>query len=274
MLTICQETNLSENYANETEAVFHGITKLNQRIMWCEAWQSKRVMLLQAWEERAGAVFCDAKSHEDGHTAPSLHTDYGWPRCSHRELQSWAGWVLQPGAFRTIWTYFTLYINSAYGLSMPWCWQWGAAGLASVRRDQKLPPCWTETAPAGFQWTHRRTQLSLSARLVAPPGKSIWERVKNTAQQLWEKGVRKCKRNSPVDTKIREKGEKGDAPDAGEEIPLQPMEKTKVMQVVPLQPLEDHGEADIHAAAHGNLKWMCPKRICCSWRDHAEAGFL
>ncbi|KAK4810494.1 hypothetical protein QYF61_004274, partial [Mycteria americana] len=38
---------------------------------------------------------------------------------------------------------------------------------------------------------------------------------------------------------------------AGAEIPLQPVEKTMVKQIVPLQPMEVYGGADIHSAAHG-----------------------
>ncbi|GAB0185696.1 AN1-type zinc finger protein 5-like [Grus japonensis] len=45
---------------------------------------------------------------------------------------------------------------------------------------------------------------------------------------------------------VREEGGEGGAPGAGAEIPLQPMEKTKVRQAVPLQPMQVHGGADIH----------------------------
>ncbi|KAK4823955.1 hypothetical protein QYF61_008341 [Mycteria americana] len=44
----------------------------------------------------------------------------------------------------------------------------------------------------------------------------------------------------------------------GAKIPLQPMEKTMVMQVVPLQPMDSQSGADIHTVAHG--------------RPHAAAG--
>ena len=53
--------------------------------------------------------------------------------------------------------------------------------------------------------------------------------------------------NSPAETKVREGG--GDVPRAGAEIPLQPMEKTMVMQVIPLPLKEDHSGANIHTAA-------------------------
>jgi len=38
----------------------------------------------------------------------------------------------------------------------------------------------------------------------------------------------------------------GGAPGTGAEIPLQPMGKTTVRQAVPLQPMEVHGDADLH----------------------------
>ena len=57
--------------------------------------------------------------------------------------------------------------------------------------------------------------------------------------------MRTCKRNNPVDTKVSEGGG-GDAPGARAEIPAQPVVKTMVRQVVPLQPMEVHGGADLH----------------------------
>jgi len=58
--------------------------------------------------------------------------------------------------------------------------------------------------------------------------------------------VRLCERNSSADTKVSEEGGAGGAPGTGEEVPLQPMEKTMVRQAVPLQPMEVHSGADIH----------------------------
>ena len=67
-----------------------------------------------------------------------------------------------------------------------------------------------------------------------------------------ETGVRKCERKGPADTKVSEEGGGGGAPGAGAEIStLQPVVKTMVMQIVLLQPMEDHGGAAIHTAAHG-----------------------
>ena len=63
---------------------------------------------------------------------------------------------------------------------------------------------------------------------------------------LLERGVRICERSNFADTKVSEEGGGGGAPGAGAEIPLQPMMRTMVRQAVPLQPMEVHGEADIH----------------------------
>jgi len=50
-----------------------------------------------------------------------------------------------------------------------------------------------------------------------------------------------------ADTKVSEEGGGQGAQDAGaESLPWQPMMKTMVRQVVPLQPMEVHSGADIH----------------------------
>ena len=58
--------------------------------------------------------------------------------------------------------------------------------------------------------------------------------------------MRICERNHSAGTKVREEGGGGGAPGARAEIPLQPMVKTMVRQVVPLQPMEVNGGADVH----------------------------
>ena len=79
-------------------------------------------------------------------------------------------------------------------------------------------------------------------------GITYLSRGKVTAQQQLqpESGVRLCERNSSADTKVSGEGGGGGAPDAGAEIPLQPMVKTMVRQAVPRQPMEVHGGADLH----------------------------
>ncbi|XP_010184119.1 PREDICTED: leucine-rich repeat and calponin homology domain-containing protein 1, partial [Mesitornis unicolor] len=52
------------------------------------------------------------------------------------------------------------------------------------------------------------------------------------------KECEKCERNSPADARVSE-GQGGGVPDAGAEVALQPVEKSMVKQVVPLQPMED-----------------------------------
>ncbi|CAM9633173.1 unnamed protein product, partial [Bubo scandiacus] len=61
-----------------------------------------------------------------------------------------------------------------------------------------------------------------------------------------KRGVRICERNNPADTKVSEEGGGGGIPGAREEIPLQPMVQTLVRQIVPLQPMEVNGGADLH----------------------------
>ncbi|KAK4806178.1 hypothetical protein QYF61_001101 [Mycteria americana] len=52
--------------------------------------------------------------------------------------------------------------------------------------------------------------------------------------------------NNPADTKVSEEGGGEGPPGARAEIPLQLVVKTMVRQAVPLQPMEEHGGADIH----------------------------
>jgi len=61
-----------------------------------------------------------------------------------------------------------------------------------------------------------------------------------------ERGVRICESNNSADTRVNEDGGGGDAPGTGAKIPLQPVKKNMVRQVVPLHPMEVHGGADIH----------------------------
>jgi len=48
------------------------------------------------------------------------------------------------------------------------------------------------------------------------------------------------------DAQVSEKGGERGVPGTGVEVPLQLMEMTMARQVVPLQPMEVHGGADIH----------------------------
>jgi len=57
--------------------------------------------------------------------------------------------------------------------------------------------------------------------------------------------VRRCERNNSADTNVSEDG--GGGGDArAETFPLQPVMKTTVRQVVPLQLMEVHSGADLH----------------------------
>ncbi|TRZ08095.1 hypothetical protein HGM15179_019014 [Zosterops borbonicus] len=68
-----------------------------------------------------------------------------------------------------------------------------------------------------------------------------------------ERGVRLCERSNSADTKVSEEGGRGCAAGTEAEIPLQPMVKTIVMQVVSLLPMDIHGGAEVYSAARGGL---------------------
>lgn len=53
--------------------------------------------------------------------------------------------------------------------------------------------------------------------------------------------MRKWERKNPEDTEVSEEGGEGGAPGSGAEVPLLPMKRTQVDQVVPLKPVEIPG---------------------------------
>ena len=70
--------------------------------------------------------------------------------------------------------------------------------------------------------------------------------------------MRICERHNPADTKVSEEGGGGGASGTRAEIPLQPMMKTTVKQVVLLHPMEFHGGADIHLQP---VKDLMPEQV-------------
>lgn len=87
--------------------------------------------------------------------------------------------------------------------------------------------------------------------------------------------MRKSERSNSADTKANEEGGGGAAPGARAKTSVQPLEKTMVEQVFPLQLVEDCDGAGAHTADHGgsHTTTTCPEGSCSLWRDHARAGF-
>lgn len=109
---------------------------------------------------------------------------------------------------------------------------------------------------------------------------------KNYAKQLWERT-----KENVTETTIEKEGEGSPGNRVKIPLQLQPAVKTVVMQIVPLQPVEDWGEAGIHIAACERSAW--PELVEMTWRklqpkdssqkseflaerkeDHIGAGFL
>ncbi|KAK4828799.1 hypothetical protein QYF61_000856 [Mycteria americana] len=86
-----------------------------------------------------------------------------------------------------------------------------------------------------------KTDLPLAkAEPISDGGISLWDNIfkkgkKKLHNSSWERGLRICERNKSADTKVSEEGGGGVVLGMGTEIPLQPMVKTVVRQVVPLQ---------------------------------------
>ncbi|KAJ7419743.1 hypothetical protein WISP_52376 [Willisornis vidua] len=85
------------------------------------------------------------------------------------------------------------------------------------------------------------------------PQYDIWGNTVNVASRMDSTGVldkiqkQQLKRgNNSADTQASEEGWRGDVPNTGTEIPLQPVVQTIVRQVVPLQPMEVHRGAEEH----------------------------
>ncbi|XP_064911936.1 uncharacterized protein LOC135578976 [Columba livia] len=133
-----------------------------------------------------------------------------------------------------------------------------AVVVSSHRRCQELSLCHTQPVSAGS----KMDPLLFKAEPISDVGgtsmltysrKGKKERLTKSEKSFTAAvvGVRMYERNNSADTKVSEEGEGGGASGAGEEIPLQPSEKTMVKQLCPLQPREDHVRADIHTASHG-----------------------
>lgn len=73
-------------------------------------------------------------------------------------------------------------------------------GVASVRKDQKLPPCWTQTI------CYCRTQLNPSVKLVVPLCKCIWESIENAGRKKGG-GIKKIEKQQRDPRSEKEKEE-------------------------------------------------------------------
>lgn len=86
---------------------------------------------------------------------------------------------------------------------------------------------------------------------------------------------RQCERNNPADNKVSRQERGGSAPGTRAEVPLQLVMKTMVMQVIPLQPVEDRGKTNIHLQPMKDPtleQVMCPEGSCSPQKAHARAG--
>lgn len=99
--------------------------------------------------------------------------------------------------------------------------------MTAVRRNQGLPLKQTQPVPASSKMDSLLDKAELSRDVGSTSVEPYSRKSKKTLHDInCEKGVRKCKRNSPADTKIRQEGGRGGVPDTRAELPLQPMEKT------------------------------------------------
>jgi len=117
--------------------------------------------------------------------------------------------------------------------------------VASVGSCKKLPSCPTEPTPAGS----KTDALLAKAKPVSDSGSAsgityLRRGIKKKLRGSEERGVRRCERKHSAHTKVSEEGGGGGV--GAEGLTLQLVMKTMARQVVPLQPMEVHGGADIH----------------------------
>lgn len=123
--------------------------------------------------------------------------------------------------------------------------------MASVRRHQEFSPCQWETVPSG-------SKMGMPLAKDEPVSDAVGTFVINGFSgkkdcTAAERGVRKCQRNRPENTKVSEQGGWGCAPRTRTKTSLQTVMKTMVTQAAFLQPKEDHGGSDTHPSACGGI---------------------
>jgi len=108
--------------------------------------------------------------------------------------------------------------------------------VAAVSICQKLPACPTEPMPAGSKTDPPLAKAEPTSDSGSASVITDLRTGKKSPAQWQPKG--RSERNNAADTNVGEERGAGGAPGAGAESPLQPVEKTRVRQVLPLQPTE------------------------------------
>lgn len=123
--------------------------------------------------------------------------------------------------------------------------------MNSVRRDQELPPCQREPAPAGSKTDTLPSKYNpLSSTEGASVITDLKHGKKTCTAAVRKRSEKKVRETSIVDTKVGE-GRGGGGRGVRVKIHLQPVEKTMVKQVDSQKPMEDHIGAHIHSTAPG-----------------------
>jgi len=141
-----------------------------------------------------------------------------------------------------------------------------------VRKFRKVPPCQMQPVSAHS----RMDSLLPNAEPTCGAGSTsvithLRKREKCCAAAVRKRGEKHVKE---TDTKVSEEGGGVDAPGVGSKTPLQPMERTMVTQVVPLQPREDHSGAAIHPAAYGGPHTAAGTSALKDAASHGEEAML
>lgn len=89
---------------------------------------------------------------------------------------------------------------------------------------------------------------------------------------LAEKGEESCERNSPEDSKVHGKGEKGGVTGAGPQGLSNSWRRPQMMQIAPMKPMKVHSRPDIYGRCHAGAGGCTLEGRCNLWRPTTGSG--
>lgn len=163
--------------------------------------------------------------------------------------------------------------NSVAWRSLQFCFR-----TALLCFSEKAPRAASMSNRANLSWLQKGPGWPKLSPLTMLGGTSVITCLRNGLKPLCSicerEGWERYEGNSSGDTKVSNGGGEWDGPDTEAEIPLQPLEKTMVKQVVPLQLMEDHVWIYIYIETHGRHHTRAGRYAVkeAAWTAHTRAG--
>ncbi|KAJ7425831.1 hypothetical protein WISP_20382 [Willisornis vidua] len=161
------------------------------------------------------------------------------------------------------------------GFVLPGSGSDGAAGEASMRSCQKIPPCVVEPMPAGSRMDPPLAKAKAIRNHSNASGITYLRRKKSCCadESCGQRRAEQEHVNNYADTKVSGEG--------GKEVLQVPEQRCSYgtdhgEAAVPLQPMEDHRDAKIHLQPGEGTHTRaggCLKEAVTLWEAHAGAGF-